>query len=172
MFKIAPNQSLFVIVFINLAAVIFLLFFVFFKPENRIVYINNVELFNGFNMSKDLGGKHKSEISKLEKSFDSLVTIYNIFSEQKNQPKIQETQVLLKQKEQQLLQLNDYLTKEVSQQVWNRLNVYIKEYGKQRNYQYILGTQGNGNLMYVEDEEALNVTESLLEYANSKYEGE
>lgn len=66
--------------------------------------------------------------------------------------------------------MNDYLRDQVSQQVWNRLNVYIKEYGLKNDFTYIFGTQGGGNVMYAK--EALDVTEELLEYVNAKYEGE
>ena len=154
---------------LSFSGVIFLFVHLFTSSVPQTVYVNNVTLFNGFNMSKDLGKKHQKQIKLAEKSLDSLITIFNILKEQKNKEKVLELQKQLQVKDQQLAQMNEHLTKDVSQQVWNRLNIYIKEYGTSHKFKFILGTQGNGNVMYAK--ESLDVTEELLEFANAKYEG-
>ncbi len=141
-----------------------------FKPvKSEIVYIDNIKLFNGFNMSKDLGKINNEKITKQKKKLDSLYAIYSIFREQKNTEKAQQLEVQLRTEDQELRKINEYFSKEVSQQVWNRLNQYIKEYGETHTLKIILGTQGNGNVMYAQ--QGIDITTSVLEYANTKYEG-
>ncbi|MBQ4822483.1 OmpH family outer membrane protein [Aquimarina sp. MMG016] len=137
--------------------------------NSNIVYVDNVELFNGFNMSKDLGKINKDKITKQKKKLDSLYTIYSILKEQKNEEKSTELETQLRSEDQELRKMNEYFSKDLSQKVWNRLNQYIKEYGEANEYKIVLGTQGNGNVMFAE--EGINITEDILIYANHKYEG-
>nr|WP_298320900.1 OmpH family outer membrane protein [uncultured Aquimarina sp.] len=139
------------------------------RSESNIVYVDNVTLFNGFNMSKDLGKINNEKITKQKKKLDSLYTIYSIFKEQKNTEKATSLEIQLRSEDQELRKINEYFSNDVSQQVWNRLNQYIKEYGEANEYKIILGTQGNGNIMFAEN--GIDITEKILEYANNKYEG-
>ncbi|MFD2561879.1 OmpH family outer membrane protein [Aquimarina rubra] len=120
-------------------------------------------------MSKDLGKINNDKITKQKKKLDSLYTIYSIFKEQNNTEKTTVLETQLRSEDQELRKMNEYFSKEVSQQVWNRLNQYIKEYGEANQYKIILGTQGNGNIMFAQD--GIDITETVLEYANTKYEG-
>nr|WP_298541189.1 OmpH family outer membrane protein [uncultured Aquimarina sp.] len=148
---------------------IFVLFSFFNRSESNIVYVDNVTLFNGFNMSKDLGKINNEKITKQKKKLDSLYTIYSIFKEQKNTEKATALENQLRSEDQELRKINEYFSNEMSQQVWNRLNQYIKEYGEANQYKIILGTQGNGNIMFAQD--GVDITTTVLEYANTKYEG-
>ncbi|WP_299254033.1 OmpH family outer membrane protein [uncultured Aquimarina sp.] len=139
------------------------------RSESTIAYVDNVTLFNGFNMSKDLGKINNGKIIKQKKKLDSLYTIYSIFKEQKNTEKATTLETQLRLEDQELRKINEYFSKEVSQQVWNRLNQYIKDYGEANKHEIILGTQGNGNIMFAQD--GIDITEMVLEYANTKYEG-
>lgn len=47
----------------------------------------------------------------------------------------------------------------------NEINAAIKTYGKEKDYKIILGASGNGNLAYAD--EAINITEDLIENLNS-----
>lgn len=156
---------------IVLVGIISFLFSFYFVENNKtsIFYVDNVKLFNGFNMSKDLGKVNNKKIDQQRKKLDSLYTVYSIFSEQKNEEKAKETEIILKKEDLELRRMNEYFSNEVSQQVWNRLNTYIEEYGKTKKHTIILGTQGNGNIMFAQ--EGIDITKKVLEYANNKYEG-
>ncbi|MBD3638024.1 MAG: OmpH family outer membrane protein [Crocinitomicaceae bacterium] len=54
--------------------------------------------------------------------------------------------------------------------IWDRINGYVQEYGKDNDYVYIFGANGDGSVMYADDNE--NITEDLIAYVNSKYAGE
>ncbi|MDY8138492.1 OmpH family outer membrane protein [Aquimarina sp. 2201CG5-10] len=151
-------------------ALIILLSLHFVKPsKSEIVYVDNVELFNDFNMSKDLGKINTEKMNVERKKMDSLYSIYSIFREQKNKEKTTELEKQLRAQDQELRKTKDFLSKDLNRKVWNRLNQYIKEYGETHKYKIVLGTQGNGNVMYAE--EVINITSNVLIYANEKYEG-
>ncbi len=86
--------------------------------------------------------------------------------------KIQE-QLLYNQQE----QLNKYgesvkqKTKEEQQKMlqtqFNDINDFIAEYAKSRGYDYILGANGSGNLLYAD--KGANITEKVLEELNKDY---
>lgn len=152
-----------------LLIVIFIAFYLSNSSSTDIVYVDNVKLFNGFNMSKDLGKINNEKITKQKKKLDSLYTIYSILREQENKEKTQELEVQLRTEDQELKKMNEYLSKDISQKVWNRLNQYVKEYGIANQCKVILGTQGVGNIMYAQEE--IDITTRVLEYANTKYEG-
>ncbi len=137
------------------------------KPE--MAYINKIELFNKFNMTKDLNNKYLPEINNLKHTIDSLYTIYKIFSDQGNEEKKLEIESQLKGYDQELQLKGDYMSTELSKQVWDRLNEYVEDYGKSNKYTVILGTQGKGTVMYAK--EGIDVTEEFIVYANTVYEG-
>lgn len=150
--------------------VIYLCYTYFTKvQQEEIVYIDNISLFNDFNMTKDLGKINTKKINQQKKKLDSLYSIYQIFKQNNQTKEIQKLESELRKEDQELKTMGDHFTNDVSQQVWNRLNEYIKEYGKTHKFKIIIGTQGNGNVMYAD--EAIDITKDLIEYANNKYEG-
>lgn len=98
---------------------------------------------------------------------DSLVGLLQVDSKE-NPMEAQQRQFVFENNK--LKEMGAYFSNEVSQQVWNRINDYMQLYGKQNNFAIVLGTQGNGNIMYGNKE--YNITDAFIEYANKKYEGE
>lgn len=54
-------------------------------------------------------------------------------------------------------------------QVWERLNSYVRNFGKMKNYDYIYGANGSGSIMYCDSTE--NITDQIIKYCNEKYAG-
>lgn len=153
-----------------LGIIIFLAFYITNLSEKKeLVYVDNIKLFNGFNMSKDLSDMHNKKINAKKKQVDSLYQQFQFHIKAENQAEMKKTQLVLQNADQQLKEMQQYVSKEVTQQVWNRLNTYIKEYSESKEYTIVLGTQGNGNIMYAK--EAIDITAEVIEYANLKYEG-
>ncbi len=164
------SSKIIVSILVVLVIVVTILSFYVFKPSTpEIVYVDNVQLFNGFHMSKDLGKINGDKINTQKKKLDSLYSIYSIFREQQNEEKAQELETQLRSEDQELKKMNEYFSKDLSQKVWNRLNQYIKEYSETKAYKIVLGTQGTGNIMYAQ--EGIDITEEVLIYVNEKYEG-
>ena len=166
-------KNVFYITIVHTIILLVLAAFIFFKfsqETEEIVYVDNVRLFNGFNMTKDLNQVNGLKIKKQKKTLDSLYTIYTIFKENGQTNKLESLEAQLRNEDQALKNMNDQFSNELSQTVWNRLNAYVSEYSIQHDFKIVLGTQGSGNVMYAK--EITDVTDDIISYANSSYEGE
>jgi outer membrane protein len=61
------------------------------------------------------------------------------------------------------------MMEEYSDEIWKQINHYIKEYGKDKHYDFIYGATGTGSLMYADS--TLDLTVPLVKYINEKYAG-
>lgn len=138
--------------------------------DNNLVYVDNIQLFNGFNMVKDIKLFEEAKIKKQSKILDSLYTSYNALSDkEKTQTATKQLQQQIAIKSKQLQELKDAYSHSLNVNVWKRLNEYIEMYAKEKGCSVILGTSGKGNIMYAK--EAINITDKVLEFSNKKYEG-
>lgn len=138
------------------------------KEQQEIVYVDNVVLFNGFNMTKDIKKVEEAKINKQAKELDSLyVKLESMLNT--NNPLSKSLQQQIANKSKSLQELHDNYTQNLSHSIWNRINGYIKEYGETYNIKIILGTTGAGNVMF--GKEAIDITKDILEFSNRKYEG-
>ncbi|UOQ75196.1 OmpH family outer membrane protein [Hymenobacter cellulosilyticus] len=78
-------------------------------------------------------------------------------------------------KEQQLLQYREAIQQKaqaeearVSQEILTEINAYIKQYGKEKGYDFILGATDNGNIVYAA--EGKDITEEVLAGLNKQYD--
>ncbi|WP_346882333.1 OmpH family outer membrane protein [uncultured Algibacter sp.] len=151
-----------------LIMLVFGLYYCLGKKEDKIVYVDNIKLFNNFNMTKDIKLVEETKIKKQGKILDSLYAIFeNSKNKEDNAFKNLQQQIAYKSKAFQELQ--DNYSHNLSNNVWARLNSYIKDYALIHNLKVILGTNGNGNVMY--GEASINITTKILEFSNRKYEG-
>lgn len=142
-----------------------------FSHEKReIVYIDNIRLFNDFNMTMDLNKINDDKIKKQKKKIDSLYTIYGIFRDNDQTDKLEALETQLRNEDQEFKNMNKRFSSEISRTVWNRLNTYVNEYGMANDYKIVLGTQGNGNVMFAQ--KGKDITDKVMHYCNSRYEGE
>lgn len=156
--------------FLLIAGLLLYLFLSSLTPKRKtFVYVNNVQLFNQFNMAKDLGKLHQDKLKAKEKELDSLFTVYNVLKTSNNTNKIKSLEASLSNGDSELQQMKQYFSSEVSQQVWNRLNGYLKTYGEDNNYEIIFGSKGDGTVMYAK--EGNDITDAVVSYVNEKYEG-
>lgn len=153
---------------IILILLIFGAFYYFNETKEDLVYIDNIKLFNSFNMTKDIKTIEETKIYTKGKELDSLYAIFQtIKDKQDNSSKILQKQIAYKSKA--FRELQDNYSHNLSNTVWNRLNGYIKAYAQIHHLKIILGTSGNGNVLYAE--EAIDVTAQIIEFSNQKYEG-
>ena len=148
------------------------------SSSKKIVYIDNVKLYNEFNMTKELGTIHEKKYQPFLRKFDSLVnTLKNVENKLNKQQKItkkeEEEYMSLKRlvvsADAEVQELRSKVKMDINKMVWERLNAYVQEFGRNYNYDIILGAQGQGNIMY--SEEKFEATQQFIDYANSKYEG-
>ena len=150
---------------------LFISLFIFFNSnsESEIVYVDNIEIFNGFNMTADLDKMNKKKLSNQKMKIDSLYRVYEVFRQEDEKLKLKELESELRSADINLRRMSESMSNELREKVWQRINSYIEDYGKINKYKIILGTQGNGTIMYAI--EGKDITTEFLEYANSKYEG-
>lgn len=148
------------------------------KEENKIVFVDNVKLYQEFNMTKELGVQNEKKYQPLIRTFDSLVQdIQSLEIELKTKKKITEKdrltyakrQKILLEKEQELKEIKSFVKEDINNKVWERLNGYMIEYGREKKITLILGAQGQGNIMY--GNELVDITQDFINYANFKFEG-
>ncbi len=143
----------------------------------KTAYIDLNTAYNEFILKKELENK-LNNVQQIRKTIlDSLKLQLNVLYKQieingkKNQDYLEKYNVLKEEyyiKDKQFSEDNQTLTQKYNEQVWNQLNQYIQDYGKNHNYNYIFGGSGNGSLMYANDNN--NITKEIVQYVNERYE--
>lgn len=156
---------------ILLSASAYLCFF-----TEKIAYINTSEVYDEFQLKKDLEAKLKTITQTRKAIADSLKLNLQMFAnsvDKKSAESINKFNLMREQylqKENQFKEDNENLAQSYREQIWKQLNQYVNDYGKAHGYSFIHGASGNGSLMYAQDK--FEITKELIEYANEKYKGE
>jgi len=137
------------------------------ENPQKIVFMENAKVFEEFAMKSEYDGRMEKELSRESAELDSLKRFIqtNARTFDKDQLVVLQQQYYsLEQKfNQRFQELSTKFTKEVN----DRLNEYIKEYAESKGYDLILGSAGQGNVMYIKDD--MNITEDLIKYVNKKF---
>lgn len=142
------------------------------KINQSSVVINMERLYHEFEMTKAFEKKYVRLAKERGVAIDSLNTMLQTI--QSNQE--QAEPIVVNQKIQKvayaqasLQQENERMRQELEQQIWNQLNEYLYQYGKENDYPVILGAQNNGNIIYVDT--PVDITDAAIEFVNLKYRG-
>ncbi len=126
--------------------------------------MDNFKVFEGFEMKKDYDLLIEKEMAQERTALDSLArALEGITDQAELAPKKTAVYERQQQFEQKFGELSDQYTKEV----YARLNEYIKAYGKEKGFKLIVGSTGDGNVMYVDT--TVNITADLIRFANNRY---
>src|SRR3989338_8962906 len=134
--------------------------------EQHIVFMENVQVFESFQMKLDYDKKMEQEMKNETSKMDSLTILLNKggFADSIDVYRLRKEYYVTEQIfNTKFEQLSTQYTKEVN----DRLNGYIEEFAKQNKYNLILGGNANGTVMYVDKKE--NITDALIEFINAKY---
>jgi outer membrane protein len=145
------------------------------KPAN-VVYVNMDELFNGFQMKKELENDFISRSNQIQKRIETLQIKITNFKEEVNQ-KISANYVdSLNRANTQLSELNrqfqeEYmpLKEQYDAQIQNQLLNYMKEFGRANDYDLVITNLNGSTVIFGSDD--VNVTAEALEFVNQKYAG-
>lgn len=149
--------------------------------QDKIGFIDNVELMDGYQEKIDIEGRYKSRADVLGKKRDSLSQAFQIEVQQfqtkaqtMSQKKAQEEYGMIQQRGQfmgqQLQQEEQQLQTEGQTEmdsVVSKVKKEIEAYGKANGYTYILGGGEGGSVLY--GAEAKDLTEEVLKILNDKY---
>jgi outer membrane protein len=145
------------------------------RPSKRVMFIQNDLIFNEFKGKRDFESLLLKEQGKKKSILDSLAIEINLLksrntgSDPKMSAMIQDRESLYMRVKDEFIKSNNESYTKYMDEIWKQLNGYIQEYGKEKGYQYILGAQGSGVIMYAEEEN--NISKEVIEYSNKKYEG-
>ena len=158
--------------------------FVIQPGGGKVVYVETgvlLERYDGMKTARMLIDAKNKEFSA---GVDSLINLFqeDLKAYEKNRKKMSDKErelkeELLRVRQQQVGNYQQAMQKKakeseqsLTQTQINRINEFLKSYGKAKGYKYILGANGSGNVVYAEDH--LNITEDVLEGLNKQYKAE
>jgi outer membrane protein len=148
----------------------------FSKPKTA--YITIKEVYDSFEMKKELEKKYISVKNARQRKLDSLQMdlkgLGEILDKQltKNPADInlfttkRDSYLYNKQK---MEEDNTALSNQYDRQIIDQLNQYVKDYGAEKGYSYIFGNDGSGSLMFADTKN--DITGDVAKYINKKYNG-
>jgi outer membrane protein len=135
---------------------------------DKIVVVDVVKVFNGFEMKKELESRVDVELNEYSAGIDSLNALLDQAIKNKDVTRGEIIEQMLYQQKMQAQQAYEVSNKNINEQVWKRLNPLIDEFSKKNNYRIVLGANGMGSILY--NDEAVDRTQELLQFVNSKYQ--
>jgi outer membrane protein len=164
MLKKIPNPLFLFSLFFSLILLLIISFLIIEK--DKVVFVDNVKIFNDFRMTKELVRNGDKELLQKKQKLDSLYMYLNIIKDQDTKAKL--VQEVIKQK--QLIEhFEANYSASNSEKIWKRINGYVHDYAQQKDYDLIQGTQSANTIFYGNSD--LDVTNEVLVYINKRYEG-
>ncbi len=152
------------------------------EPEvaiRKTGYVDVMEVFEAFEMKKELQKKLEKDLTTKQATLDSLMFQLQSMNndlgakESPSNDEVQQFQVLQNHYMQQKQLFDGYsqeLTAKYDAQILEQLSQYIKDYGLDNGYDYVFGATGDGNILY--GAEPADITEEVIAYINKSYQGE
>jgi outer membrane protein len=159
-----------VLAVINVVLIGLLVVFFAFKalePSKKIVYVDNVKLFDGFIMTKEMKRVGEKEFNSRKKSLEVLYSKLQSQKISEDEKKILMQQFV--QGKEELEQLNQSFAIEETSKIWSRIQCYTTEFSQENKYQLVIGSQNKQSVLFADED--IDVTNELLIYINKKYEG-
>lgn len=159
-----------------LGILFFLIYNWYTTPKTGYVLIH--ELYNGFEMKKEMEQKYKTVADARKKVLDSLsfelkkIANQIQLEEEKNKTAIKNFELKREeyfQRKQAFEEDNAMLSKQYDQEILTQLNQYVKDYSEANKFTYVFGNDGNGSLMYADEKN--NITKEVIVFVNNKYKG-
>ncbi len=146
--------------------------------QSKTGFVIITELYNGFEMKKEMEQKYLGVKNARDKILDSL-TLELKFISQKIETEQEKNPNTIKEfttKRNDYLQYkqnfeadNTALSQKYDQEILTQMNQYVQDYGEANGYTYVFGNDGNGSIMYAKNTN--NITKQVIDYINHKYKG-
>jgi len=147
------------------------------STKHKIGYVVIQEVFNEFNLKKELEKKYDGVRNARKKILDSIQIDLSILSKKiETKTATEEEKNIFERKRMEYAQKgrafdedNVVLTREYDSQIIKQLNQYISDYGKENGYDMIYGNTTSGSILY--GDKKYNITKEVSVYLNEKYQG-
>jgi len=151
------------------------------QKSQKIGFVDNSVLINDYQEKKDIEASLKSKIAVYEKRRDSLgqafqfeVKAAEVKARNMSQANLQKLQQEFQQKEQIITQQLQFEQQQIAQEsqskndsLIKKVRNFVKDYGKTNGYNFILGSNEAGSVMYGTEE--VDLTQTVLEALNEAY---
>jgi outer membrane protein len=137
------------------------------EVSDQVVFMENATVFESFEMKKDYDKIMEKEMTVESSLLDSLGVLLNQAQGGSDSLVVYKLRRDYYMAEQIFNEKFEEFSTQFTAEVNERLNSYIEEFGKAKKYPIILGSAGQGNVMYVE--KSKNITDDLIKFINSKY---
>lgn len=141
--------------------------------QQEQVYVDSNEVMENFEFYKEFEKEYKNRLTFSKTYLDSILydlSVEERFIENNNTDDIhlqnKERYYLLKEEHSEALNL---FYEEEMQKIMLRLNGYFEDYGNEMQYDYILGANGQGVMLYADSTK--NITKQFINYSNERYNG-
>jgi outer membrane protein len=163
-----------IIVGITAIVIILIAFLIWIKSQeesyvNKVVYVDTMKVFEKFQMKKELDRIIEKDMMQDSQRLDSLGRVLDGASKNKLTP-VASLEILKQQYvgyKEQLDEKFQKLSADYTNQVYERLNMYMEEFGKTNGIRMIIGGNEQGTVMYVD--KTADLTEDVIVYVNKKY---
>jgi len=149
--------------------------------EFKTAYVDTQELMKEYNETKDLEAKYKGQAAEKGRQLEAEINRFKqeAASFQSNaqangQEWAQKKGAELQRREQQLAQAQQGLQMQLQQESGKEMDSlvkgvkkFIKDYGKQKGYDYIYGTGDAASVLYAKD--SYDITKEMIKLLNEKY---
>lgn len=148
------------------------------EQQLKVGYIQINQVFEEFDMKKDMVEKLKLETKAKRDLVDSLAVGVQLLSDEisnSDEPTeamesaLQYKRVQYFNHRQEYENMMQEKTQQYDQEIVGRLNNLVKDYAKKNKYDFIYGADGSGFLMY--GSKGHDVTEQVIQYLNKIYQG-
>ncbi len=148
-------------------------FFYSSKNEHKkIAVVDITELYQSFNLTKELDKKYMAITAKKQVALDSLentvIALKSKFSKENNNLFLAQIDRAVNFQK-KIIAENEQYQKELDQQIWTQLNEYIALFGKAEKVDVILGSKSDGTVLFRHDK--VDLTKNAIEFINNKYAG-
>ena len=149
--------------------------------QQKIGFVDNSVLINEHQERKDVEASLNTKIEAFKTRTDSLRSAFELEIKEAelkartmSQSAIQTLSQELQQKEQLLSQRVQFEQQQIAQEsqklndsIINRVKAFVQDYGKSNNFNFILGSNEAGSVLY--GEEASDLTQDILKALNENY---
>lgn len=174
MIKVSRDTFISIVLVVIGLLLAFLLYQHFFSVHDKVGYVVSVKLYEKYEGKIEIEKKIMKTQTQSKLFYDSLQLELQYLQKAVEQGNADKS--TLEQKYEKYGSMyrvyqstNQEEMEKFNKQIWNQINEYVKQYGKENGYSFIYGATGDGGIMYADSKS--DITDDVLKYINKKYEG-